>query len=530
MSARQHRSSLFPCRRWNSRALGQRLRPLWVIALGAAYCALGCRDLRTDPGFCAHCPNDAGLRTLDAQSVTGSSEPAANSGAPGTSSAGNAGANVARPRAGAGGMNRSANAGAGGVTGTPNDAGVQSARGGADGASMPDAQPLDARPTDARPPTDASMEVCQPTCSGRTPICLAGSATCVQCAENRLQACTGATPVCDLATHSCVQCTEASQASCRGDTPVCDIATQRCVQCTESHPGACSSQAPVCDTASQTCVQCLDDRAEACIAPTPVCSSQTRTCVQCNPGQSAACPPDASICEPTLHACVQCVDNTDCPTADRARCNRASHACEGCLQDAVCRPFADTPVCDLASGACVACTTATEAERCRGGVCIAASHTCSPNPKNSLGQCAACSADAECASGLLCLPHVTSGRNIGNFCFPQRPANGCADTDPSARPYSSYVSEARSVDGVSVNYCVPQVSCRAVTDAISQKDCLSMGLPDSTRCGDPAVNDGFCNARGKCTYGCENTYDCPSLDLSACSPAPGGVCEAPATP
>jgi hypothetical protein len=200
----------------------------------------------------------------------------------------------------------------------------------------------------------------------------------------------------------------------------------------------------------------------------------------------------------------------------------------------MCRRFADTPICDLASGACVTCTKASEAERCRGGVCIAASHTCSLNPRNSLGRCAVCSADAECATGLLCLPHISAGKNLGNFCLPERTASGCADTDPSARPYGGRASEARSVDGVNASYCAPHVSCRAITDAILQKDCFSMGLPDSSKCGDPALKDGFCNARGKCTYACENTYDCPSLDLSVCSPtpteAPSSVCEAPATP
>jgi hypothetical protein len=493
------------------------LRWLAVAILGALWTVTGCRDLQADPGFCAHCANDAGPRTGKPQAVTSNGSTA------GSDDTGNGPLGVGTGPddvSGAGGRRAEANAGSSAV---PNDAGMSAEDPGAAGASSAtDAQVSDAR---ANPPP---LDACGSTCTGRTPICLAASKSCVQCAENRSESCSRETPICDLTTHACVQCTETNHSACRGDTPVCDAATQRCVQCTAAQAEACTGTAPVCDPVSHSCVQCLEGSARACLRPTPVCNAQTHTCAQCNPGQSEACANETPVCEPTLHSCVQCIDNADCP-ANLARCNRANHTCEACQQDAACRRFSERPVCDDASGTCVACTSASEVERCGANPCVASTHTCSSHRKNSQSACAACETSSDCTSGLFCLPHVVAGQSLGNFCFPQRTSAGCGDINPDVRPYSR-VAEALSTEGgIDVSYCVPYVSCRAVADAMSQKDCLISGLPDVIPCGDGQPNDGVCDASGKCTYSCENTYDCPGLD-SVCSPAPAAFCELPMQP
>jgi len=496
-----------PCHRSSLCARRARLGVGFATLL-AAWCAAGCRDLRADPGFCAHCPNDPGPRTRDAQAVT--AIPAA----------------VNSDDAGAAGIASGADArpdsAAGGTMSVASDAGLMTGRAGGGGTpSPPDAQ-VDAQVLDARA-NQPPPEPCAGACSGRMAVCLAGSNTCVQCAEGHSEACTRDTAVCDLTTHACVQCTMSNHSACHGDTPVCDAATKRCVQCTATETQACVGTAPVCDPGSHSCVQCLASNLSACSAATPVCNAQTHTCAQCNPGELGACPAETSVCEPTSHSCVQCVANSDCPV-ELARCDRATHRCDGCMQDAVCRRFAERPLCDVMSGACVACTKATEAERCGAAACVAESHICSSHPKNSLSPCAACDSSEDCASGLLCLPHSIGGQNLGNFCFPQGTTAGCGDTNPDARPYSR-ASQAAAADGTNISYCVPNVSCRALADATSQKDCLNASLPENTACGDRQLNDGVCDARGKCTYHCANASDCPSLNLPYCSGAPGAVCE-----
>ncbi|HEY3447961.1 MAG TPA: DUF11 domain-containing protein, partial [Myxococcales bacterium] len=68
----------------------------------------------------------------------------------------------------------------------------------------------------------------------------------------------------------CEQCVDAT--TCSGKTPVCDAGSNRCVQCTGS-AGQCSGTTPLCLATSQTCVACDSDFGSPAIAACPSSTS-----------------------------------------------------------------------------------------------------------------------------------------------------------------------------------------------------------------------------------------------------------------
>ncbi len=266
--------------------------------------------------------------------------------------------------------------------------------------------------------------------------------------------------------------------------------------------------------------------AAGCTGNTSQCDPATDLCVQCL--ESSDCGDDERCSG--ARECVECEQDAHCTELDAAYCDLSSHTCEPCFADAACERFEDTPECDEISGACVACTADTEDEHCGSVSCDREQGICSSVEQGSLQACSACQADSECASGLSCVEHLfqdEQDQSLGSFCFYRKGSVGCADTNPQARPYSQEL-DTRSVDRVESTYCLPITSCEAIADATNwdgvgggAKSCGT----DSTACGVDDVDDGVCipsgSAMGKCSYGCLENHDCPSLGFPTCSGSVG---------
>jgi hypothetical protein len=168
----------------------------------------------------------------------------------------------------------------------------------------------------------------------------------------------------------------------------------------------------------------------------------------------------------------------------------------------------------------VECTGATEAERCGDNACKQSTGECTAVERGTLLACQACEADSECAARLKCVDHVFGAQSFGTHCFFEQGTTGCADADVGRRPYSK-PAMLTSVDGEEADYCFPITTCKAVEDATAMG--VGGGKTCSTQaaCGDVDVNDGYCpdsgGAMGKCSYQCEENYDCPGTGFTLCS-------------
>ena len=137
----------------------------------------------------------------------------------------------------------------------------------------------------------APCQVCDPAndrgCSGGSPACRAGGATCVECTGNAY--CGGGTPFC--VAESCVECRMASDCNDANEctTDSCS-GMGTCSNSNTSAGSACSGG--VCD-GSGSCVACIDDSAggvdTGCNAADPHCLGGS---------------------------CVECVNDGDCPGMD----------------------------------------------------------------------------------------------------------------------------------------------------------------------------------------------------------------------
>ena len=169
----------------------------------------------------------------------------------------------------------------------------------ADGGGPRDVGPVDAPGADA--PIDAPLDspridahvLCNGSCTGATPHCLASTETCVACRDDG--DCSAATSHCEPTGHTCVACLGAA------DCP--------------------SPAASVC-SASHACAPCTTNADCTHLTGTGVCDAGT--CVACTPTDESAC--GANSCNPTTRACTTtprmsvttchaCVADSECASA-----------------------------------------------------------------------------------------------------------------------------------------------------------------------------------------------------------------------
>jgi hypothetical protein len=136
------------------------------------------------------------------------------------------------------------------------------------------------------------------------------------------------------------------------------------------------------------------------------------------------CPVNKLHCDLASNACVECVGNSDCNVDPYLRCETTVHRCVECVSPADCAPGA---TCDPATRICIA--------SCRdGGACPAAQPYCDGRGSCvecrsnadcfrpdlcdlSIGRCAFCAADQECAApNVRCDPY-NPGRSRCKQCL-----------------------------------------------------------------------------------------------------------------
>jgi hypothetical protein len=342
-------------------------------------------------------------------------------------------------------------------------------------AGRPDAGKPDAGKPDATAP-DAAGSPCGDGCPDETPVCLAASGDCVQCARNR-DCSDPELPVCDPASNRCVQCAGASD--CNGDAPVCAPDTHECVQCAAD--ADCGESAPRCDPSSHTCVACLAD--EDCGGDTPICELRTQTC-------------------------VQCVQSTDCASPEKPQCG--GNTCGACTGSAACAGRADATVCDLGAGSatagqCVQCTVMDESP-CAGHACEPVTKHCTDRPLASKHTCEPCIADSECVAGHRCIALQFAGAPRANAYCMRQLSTGCAPPFMSAPLRRGSRSGAAPEDFCGINE--QNVTCEAIAGLVTGVACPGGTDAECGRDGSlcRTVNGGL----NYCTYACTLAAQCPA--------------------
>lgn len=349
------------------------------------------------------------------------------------------------------------------------------------GTALFDALPLsDALiPFDAPFATSDAMVDTGPTCSctPARPVCLAASATCVQCAQE--SDCSGGThcqtsPTSSLV-NTCVQCRQESD--CSGGTH-CLVSTGQCVACLNASHCASRAAASACDTTTYQCRPCTSDNECASVPGLNVC--QAGTCVQCAGAKRTAC------------------------GEDRPACNATTFSCETCKADSDCSRF--NKVCDEASARCVACTVDTEAARCGNRSCNPATFACTQTPRGSVEACSPCVADSECMTDHRCIALNFRGEALGGYCLRREPTgSGCA------QPYPIRITRASLSRAPSANYCgfsEERTSCDAIRALLTNKGCPG----GATEC---EAEGAVCGTVGtfiqRCSYTCTGSAECPAF-------------------
>jgi len=450
------------------------------MTLGLYTAASGCRDLKTDPGFCVDCQpptrdsytgSDASTQgttgtTTDNQAATTGGAVAADGGSSAGASTQTAGAG-AQP-AGAPGVNpprglMTAGRGSAGRPSSPvagHAGGTSSGTSAGQGGDSPSAPVVDAgRDAETPPPPPCGRE------------------------------CSGATPVCDTVSRECVQCTLEQRDACHGVLRACDLETHRCVQCTDADPGACLEAEQICDPVKHECVMCLPSRPEVCPDDRSVCTEANR-CVQCTAAHTQACPIDRPLC--LDEACVQCLSAEQCPTLARPRCDNATHSCNGCISDADCARFPERSTCDTTRGACVQCTPATR-DRCPSRECTA-EHTCAPPRTMGAILCGKCDDDSMCPPGSLCVARH-------GVCLPEA-QNGACDAQTAYRTPEPTVDS----NGAERRVCGPTapLSCDMIRATAQHVTCTAANMTPTAVC-----DNGIC-LNGACSHTCMGDRSCPA--------------------
>jgi hypothetical protein len=242
----------------------------------------------------------------------------------------------------------------------------------------------------------------------------------VACLENG--DCSGETPVCNAGTHTCVQCL--ASADCANATALCDTNKSVCVQCLKDTDCGTAANARC---AASKCAPCLRDADCAHIPGKNVCNAGA--CVQCTEAASSAC--GTHSCNPRLNRCTStvlgsvglcqtCVSDHECIGGNQAdvdaRCVpmtfqgtvRAEAFCLRRASKTCARPFTQLPdaVASLSGAAaekycgvdplttrCEAVLDLIDARACANGQATACG--C---PRNADGVCTAPGSGALCAT------------------------------------------------------------------------------------------------------------------------------------
>jgi hypothetical protein len=78
-----------------------------------------------------------------------------------------------------------------------------------------------------------------------------------------------------------------------------------------------------------------------------------------------------------------------------------------------------------------------------------------------------------------------------------------------------------SVDGAEGNYCLPVTTCKAVEDSVAMGSGGGKTCSIPADCGESGISDGDCpdsgGAMGKCSYQCDEDFDCPFIGFTRCA-------------
>src|SRR5690606_2726318 len=179
-------------------------------------------------------------------------------------------------------------------------------------------------------------------------------------------------------------------------------------------------------------------------------------------------------------------------------------------------------VCHEDSGACVQCTKDDESP-CGDYSCDPVAFTCTETERGKTGTCRPCLADSECEGDRRCIELKFQGEPHGWYCMLQPPPmGGCVGASPA--PWKVPLLNRPSRSGEEpANYCginEALTTCEAVHAA---REGQSVDCQDDSEC----PRGGLCRLVGpagvgtnRCTYACEETFECPSTGgLASCPEA-----------
>jgi hypothetical protein len=146
---------------------------------------------------------------------------------------------------------------------------------------------------------------------------------------------------------------------------------------------------------------------------------------------------------------------------------------------------------------------------------LLSTNTCAPMGGSGV-RCSECVRDAECQTGMLCVPMRFGGQPVGQHCLwrqdaaaPGAPNGDCVT---GARPFVQ-AELITSIDGMMTTVCGLRNSTCEAQDDYSSEDCEQLGMPNDALCGREGVADGVCRAFGAanlCTVFCRSDLDCPA--------------------
>jgi hypothetical protein len=245
------------------------------------------------------------------------------------------------------------------------------------------------------------------------------------------------------------------------------------------------------------------------------CHLEIKACVACT--DDAHCTDeDTPFCDELTGRCGACATSTDCPHADRARCNAETLMCEfPCQEHSDCEGIDGKEACSP-QGLCVQCTPDNETA-CDGKVCEPDTLRCSSTIEQATTEnCHTCITDTQCIEDHKCIPLEYQDSHHGNYCMRLGSAT-CAE------PYQVNISRKSVLAAENdepEEYCginESLVTCEGVV--AFNADCAN-GTDEE--CGaDGAICREVNNAPNRCTYYCSSTSQCE--DTFICPGSGGGT-------
>ncbi len=220
------------------------------------------------------------------------------------------------------------------------------------------------------------------------------------------------------------------------------------------------------------------------------------------------CQEPTPMCDTDSNTCVACLGHDDCTSATAARCEGGS--CVPCQGSAECSGVAEGEVCE--AGTCVECALSDESACTASQTCDLVQLTCVDVTAGSIGNCEACTNDAQCTDGR-CIPMDFEESPHGYYCL----------TEPSPmcdQPFSVTINRPSLNGAAATNYCgivEDLATCEAVLALLGSWYCTGTDGMCSELAGGPevAVPGSVCRQVGfvgdRCTYECSTGFECPSL-------------------